>query len=216
MAQAISARLLSPFLCTVLCMAAAPSNEPTGDFALILTSPSISERPGRPLADIRAEQQSIQKQLATRGIPFIGAASTLVNAVFVRLPMRRAGELQNLPGVRTAVYLPTLHRHLNRALDLVNASAAWSQISGGQANAGAGIKIAVIDSGIDQTHPALQDPSLQIPSGYPLGDASFTNSKVIVARSYVSQLPYRVSRRSFPSLTTPRPATISATAPPSL
>ena len=196
---------MSCLLCTVLCAAAAPSNEPTGDFALILTAPSISERAGRPLAEIRAEQQSVQKELAQRGIPYIGAASTLVNAVFVRLPMKRAAELQNFPGVRMAVYLPKLHRHLNRALDLVNASAAWSQISGGQANAGAGVKIAVIDSGIDQTHPALQDPSLQTPSGYPLGNASFTNSKVIVARSYVSQLPYPgvTPQFSLPDDTTP-------------
>src|SRR5271165_3752746 len=108
-------RLVSSVLCTALCMAAAPSNEPSGDFALILSSPSISEQVGRPLAEIRAEQQSVQKELAKRGIPFIGAASTLVNAVFVRLPMKRASELQNFPGVRTAVYLPPLHRHLNRA-----------------------------------------------------------------------------------------------------
>jgi minor extracellular serine protease Vpr len=186
-------------------MAAAPSNEPTGDFALILTAPSMSERPGQPLAEIRAAQQSVQKELAQRGIPFIGAASKLVNAVFVRLPMKRAGELQNVPGVRTSVYLPPVHRHLNRALDLVNASAAWSQISGGQANAGAGVKIAVIDSGIDQTHPALQDPSLQTPAGYPMGNATFTNSKVIVARSYVSELPYVgvTPQFSLPDDTTP-------------
>jgi len=186
-------------------MSAAPANQPAGDFALILDTPSKSERPSRPLADIQAEHESLQKVLAQRNIPYLGAASTLVNAVFVRLPMRRAAELQTLPGVRTTVYLPPLHRHLNRALNLVNASAAWSQITGGQANAGAGIKIAVIDSGIDQTHPALQDPSLQIPAGYPLGNASFTNSKVIVARSYVSQLPYPgvTPQFSLPDDTTP-------------
>jgi minor extracellular serine protease Vpr len=203
-------RHVSIFLCTLLCMAAAPSNEPVGDFALILNSPSLSERPRQlsqnrtAQAEIRAEQQSLQKQLAQRGIPCIGAASTLVNAVFVRLPMKRAAELQSVPGVRSTIYLPPLHRHLNRALDLVNASAAWSQV-GGQANAGAGVKIAVIDSGIDQNHPAMQDPSLQTPAGYPLGNASFTNSKVIVARSYVSQLPFPgvTPQFSLPDDTTP-------------
>jgi uncharacterized protein (TIGR03437 family) len=141
------------------------------------------------MAKIRSEQQSLQQELVKRGIPYIGSASKLVNAVFVRLPMSRATELSKLPGVRLAAYLPPLHRHLNRALDLVNASAAWSQ-TGGQANSGAGIKIAVIDSGIDQTHPAMQDSSLQIPPGFPVGVTSFTNNKVIAARSYVSELPY--------------------------
>ncbi len=190
-------------LCTVLCLAAAPSNEPTGDFALLLTTPSLSERADG-LSKIRAEQQSVQQELAKRGIPAIGSAAKLVNAVFVRVPMSRARELNNIPGVRIAAYLPRLRRHLNRALDLVNASAAWSQ-AGGQANASAGVKIAVIDSGIDQTHPAFQDPSLQPPPGYPMGDANFTNNKVIVARSYVSELPFigATPQYSLPDDTTP-------------
>ena len=53
-----------------------------------------------------------------------------------------------------------------------------------------GIKIAVIDSGIDQTHPAFQDPLLTPPPGFPKclpEDCSFTNNKVIVARSYIRQ-----------------------------
>ena len=64
---------------------------------------------------------------------------------------------------------------------------------GRRGEAGAGVKIAVIDTGIDQAHPAFQDNSLSIPSGFPKCNAasdcsSFTNNKVIVARSYVAQL----------------------------
>ena len=59
---------------------------------------------------------------------------------------------------------------------------------GGVQNAGAGIKIAIIDTGIDPTHPAFQDASLAMPAGYPIcsgTDCAFTSNKVIVARSYV-------------------------------
>jgi subtilisin family serine protease len=56
--------------------------------------------------------------------------------------------------------------------------------------AGEGIKIAIIDSGIDIDHKGFQDASLKPPEGYPKtnaeGDVKFTNGKVIVARSYVS------------------------------
>ena len=48
----------------------------------------------------------------------------------------------------------------------------------------------MIDSGIDITQPGLQDPTLQIPPGFPktnaASDVAYTNSKVIVARSYAS------------------------------
>ncbi len=54
------------------------------------------------------------------------------------------------------------------------------------------MKIAIIDTGIDQTHPAFQDSSLTMPAGYPMCNvsncAAYTNNKVIVARSYVQQL----------------------------
>ena len=57
-----------------------------------------------------------------------------------------------------------------------------------------GIKIGVLDTGIDQTHPAFQDSSLQMPPGFPKctnghpEDCAWTNNKVIVARSYIRLL----------------------------
>jgi subtilisin family serine protease len=83
-----------------------------------------------------------------------------------------------------------MHLTLNKATQLMNAPAAWNLV-GGQSNAGKGIKIGILDTGIDQNHPAFQDSSLSFPSGFPKcsgsADAcSYTNTKVIVARSYVS------------------------------
>jgi uncharacterized protein (TIGR03437 family) len=166
---------------------AATPPERSADFALVLSAPSVSEH--GVAAQIRGQQTSLRTSLSMRKIMVTGAASTLVNAIFVRVPVSRASELQNLPGVQFVVHLPPLRRHLNRALDLIQASGAWSQV-GGLGSAGAGVRIGVVDSGIDQTHPAFQGASLQAPPGFPVGDRNYTNNKVIVARSYVSQLPY--------------------------
>jgi uncharacterized protein (TIGR03437 family) len=92
-----------------------------------------------------------------------------------------------------------LRRELTHvAVDLINLPAAWSSIRpGGMANAGAGVKIAILDSGIDETHAAFQNGSLQMPPNFPKGDKAYTNNKIIVARSYESMF-YR------PDDTTPR------------
>src|SRR6266851_2142171 len=69
--------------------------------------------------------------------------------------------------------------------------AAWAAV-GGVANAGAGIKIGVLDTGIDQTHPFLTDNTLAPPAGFPKfdpGNQQFTSKKVIVARVYFTGKP---------------------------
>jgi minor extracellular serine protease Vpr len=139
---------------------------------------------------IEARQAALRAELAARQVQVTGSASMLVNAIFVTAPPDRVTELGALPGVRAVVPVRRHKLSLNRAISLVNAPAAWSAL-GGQANAGAGVRIAILDTGIDQTNPALQDSSLPMPSGFPLcngDDCAFTSNKVIVARSYVRQL----------------------------
>jgi minor extracellular serine protease Vpr len=140
---------------------------------------------------IEGVQAGVRSELSRRKFQTIGAVSTLANAVFVTAPASRLAELKSIPGVVDVV---PMHRHealLNRATTLMNGPQAWALTSGGQSNAGAGIKIAILDTGIDQNHPAMQDPSLPMPLGFPKcsgADCAFTNNKVIVARSYIRQL----------------------------
>jgi len=79
------------------------------------------------------------------------------------------------------------YRTLDHALPLERVPDAWNQI-GGQGNAGAGMKIGMIDTGVDSGHPALNDSALTPPSGFPVAnqasDIAYTNNKIIVARSY--------------------------------
>src|SRR6202165_1490250 len=188
---------------------AAVAQSPARHYALILDDSSVGERfASRAEAQsdaarnyrqqVETKQQALRSQLAARNIQVLGSVSTLLNAVFVVAPEERLDELKRLPGVKGVVAERRYRANLNRATQLVNAPAAWNSLGGAQ-NSGAGIKIAIIDNGIDQTHPAFQDSSLKMPAGYPIcktaypGGAvldlpncsAFTNNKVIVARSYI-------------------------------
>jgi minor extracellular serine protease Vpr len=141
-------------------------------------------------ARIEAAQGAVRNELAARNIRITGSVSTLLNAVFVVASPARVAEIKAIPGVVDVVKLGRSKMLLNRATQILDGPQAWNLI-GGMSSAGAGIKIGILDTGIDQTHPSLQDSSLQTPAGFPKCNvqsdcANFTNSKVIVARSYVA------------------------------
>ena len=109
-----------------------------------------------------------------------------LNAVSVRLNGTTLAKLRSAPMVVRAE-LQGLYYKLDDGdpdLALVDALDAWAQV-GGPANAGKGVKVAVVDSGIDVTHPCFDD------TGYPavkqLGDTRYTNNKVIAAKVFHNQ-----------------------------
>ncbi|MFN7922441.1 MAG: S8 family serine peptidase [Bryobacteraceae bacterium] len=170
-------------------------------YTLILEDPPVAERfatregtrsaeAKRYQAHIETRQKALKAELMARHIEVTGSVSLVLNAVFVVAPAERLAELKSLPGVKSVSPGRVFKRKLSRATQLMNAPAAWSAL-GGQTNAGRGVKIAIIDTGIEHTNASFKDPSLPMPSGYPLctpGDCAFTSNKVIVARSYVRQL----------------------------
>jgi uncharacterized protein (TIGR03437 family) len=155
---------------------------------------------------IRIAQRSVLSELSRRGVGVIGTNQVLVNAIFVSADRETAAKLLTIPGVAHVRYLPPLKPTLNTAAGLINAAQAQALAPGGAANAGAGVKIGIIDSGIDQNHPGFQDSSLTVPDGFPKGDSAFTNNKVIVARSFVQWTPWTDpdSRNSVPDDISPR------------
>ena len=81
---------------------------------------------------------------------------------------------------------------LNHALPLHKVPDAWNLLPLGQNGAGAGIKIGMIDTGVDVNNPAFAD-TLPPVDGFPKvlfsSDTSFTNAKIIVAKNYTTLLP---------------------------
>jgi minor extracellular serine protease Vpr len=79
-----------------------------------------------------------------------------------------------------------LYHPLSEDIDLaiIKATEAWNR-AGGSPNAGAGVKVAIVDTGIDVTHACFSD------AGYApaqqLGDRRFTNNKVISAKVFYNK-----------------------------
>jgi len=93
--------------------------------------------------------------------------------------------VEAIPGV-AAVRLTDQVMHepvLDASLEMVAAPVLWEAV-GGPAAAGEGIKVAVIDSGIDVDNPFFDPLGFSMPAGYPVGATDFTTAKVIAARAY--------------------------------
>jgi subtilisin family serine protease len=135
---------------------------------------------------VRAEQAAARMAIQQAEGRVLGGTETAMNALFVEIPDAKSGRLANISGVRRVYPEREFHLLLDHALALHHVPQAWTQA--GAAGPGAGVKIAFIDTGIDNNHPGFQDSSLTVPGGYPLvasdADLAFTNNKVIVARSY--------------------------------
>lgn len=141
-------------------------------------------------AEVRSEQARTRLAIEREGGRVIESTDTVLNALFVDMPAADAARLASIPGVRHVHPVRLFKPVLDRAVVVHKIVDAWNQI--GLDHAGLGIKIAIIDTGIDNTHPAFQDSSLPVPSGFPktnnVSDQQYTNHKVIVARSYVNLL----------------------------
>lgn len=143
---------------------------------------------------LTSRQKKTAEKLWESGVQVFDSTHVLLNALYVKASPEQLQILREHPEVASVEPMRPLRRNINQALDLVSARAAWSQVGGG-GNAGAGIKIAILDTGIDQNHPAFRDFTTAPPAGYPKcrvenGDCAFTNNKVIAARSYVDLLNF--------------------------
>ncbi|WP_258807253.1 S8 family serine peptidase [Pseudidiomarina sp. CB1] len=116
------------------------------------------------------------------------------NGLVVELPGKVAdaaamrAQLAQVPGVKRVYEDERFYATTATSMDLINAPAVWSQL-GGQADAGRGVKIAIIDGGIDQDHPSFADnghPPVARPTkdDYCTTTPTFCNDKIIVARWY--------------------------------
>jgi subtilisin family serine protease len=111
-----------------------------------------------------------------------GEFDIALNAVSVELNGVDIEVIRKAPQVKAANYQMLYSPNTSDPdLGLIHAIEAW-QVGGGAADAGSGVRVAIVDTGIDIRHPCFSD------AGYPaanqLGDHRFTNNKVIAARVF--------------------------------
>jgi subtilisin family serine protease len=109
-----------------------------------------------------------------------------MNGLAVVVPRHSVGTLEHLAGIAKVWPSATYHSSLDRTPQLIGAPSLWGPTF---ATAGQGLKIGIIDEGVDQTHPFLSPTGFTMPAGYPKGNVAFTTAKVIVARAFPPPSP---------------------------
>ncbi len=163
-----------------------PRTKPLPGRKLDLTTDAARQY-GQYLASRRQDYKNFLQSKAPRA-QVIHEYSVVFNGLAIKLNGELPATLAQGPGVAAVVPSFLVRPAMNVSPDLIGATEAWKTV-GGMNKAGSGIKIAIVDTGIDQTHPFLTDKTLTPPDGYPKGDTRFTSNKVIVARVYCSGCP---------------------------
>jgi minor extracellular serine protease Vpr len=123
------------------------------------------------------------------GAKVTGEFDIALNAVSVQLNGATLGQVAATPMVKTAQYQGLYYPNATDPdVALISAPQAWAQ-GGGSATAGAGVKVAIVDTGIDITHPCFSDAGYAPAAS--LGDPQLTNNKVIVAKVFSNRTPQR-------------------------
>lgn len=146
------------------------------------------------LRGLASAQRALQRRIAA-AVPAANVRwhySVVLDALAVDLPSSAVGRLSRLPGV--AQVYPSVRYHtlgatgplLNQTPALIGAPSLWGPTL---STAGNGMKIGIIDDGIDQTHPFFNPSGFTMPAGFPKGNRAYTTKKVIVARAFPPPSP---------------------------
>jgi subtilisin family serine protease len=109
----------------------------------------------------------------------------VLDGVAVVVPHSQLARLSAMKGV-TVWPSVTYHALLDRTPQLIGAPTVWGPTL---ATAGNGIKIGILDDGLDQTHIFFSPTGFAYPAGFPKGNLAYTTPKVIVARTFAPATP---------------------------
>jgi subtilisin family serine protease len=151
------------------------------------------------LSRIEQEHSDFEARAVAAGFTVIRHLTVAANVVIIEGPAGHDSALRGMTGVKRAFAERHYKEHFDASIPLHQIDSAWAAIPGATYSAsnptawniaGQGVKIGMVDTGIDPTHPSFQAPNMTAPSGFPkwstnvTGNQALTSGKIIVARSY--------------------------------
>ena len=103
----------------------------------------------------KSEQKSIEPQIKAAGGKIVGSFQSAINGIKVQIARNKLGALYQIAGVVDVKSVNRYERDNAIGVPRVQAPAVWAGIPGYR---GEGIKVAVIDTGIDYTHANFGGP----------------------------------------------------------
>jgi len=148
---------------------------------------------GRSLASARGGRVALQQERFLARLRAVVPEATVrwryrrvLNGFALVVPERALPRVAALAGSGNVYPSVRYHASLNTSPQAIGAPELWGpQLS----TAGDGVKIAIIDDGVDQTHPFFSPAGYSMPAGFPKGQTQYTTAKVIVARSFTPASP---------------------------
>ena len=147
------------------------------------------------LGYLKQQHSDFQKWLQ-RNVPSAKITSeyfVTLNAVAVKLNGVAKGKLANSDLVKSVEFVTLYQKTMSESYKHIAASGAWAD-AGGRSDAGEGVKVGVIDSGIDASHPFFDPAGFSYPAGFPKcagSNCDYVTPKVIVAKVFYNKARVR-------------------------
>jgi uncharacterized repeat protein (TIGR01451 family) len=166
------------------------------------SAPSLAYR-----AQLQQKQAAVISALGARvkGLKVTYQYDVAFNGFATAVPRDQLNVLRALSGVK-AVYPDTIKTvRMDKSLPLIGAPTVWATISAtlGITEPGKGVRVAIVDSGIDPYHPFFSNTGVfTYPAGFPKGYCTttpgFCNGKIIAARYYTQSGAVNISETLSP------------------
>ncbi len=172
--------------------------DPLTEVVVTLRAPALSAYGRRVLASATRRdylaridaEQSVVTQHIRAALPAAQVRwhyRIVANGLAVAVPRSQVAELARVPGV--AEVWPNVRYHALRVVggpEQIGADKLWGS---NFETAGNGMKIGIIDDGLQATHPYFNPSGFQYPAGFPKGLTKYTTPKVIVQRVFTPVSP---------------------------